>query len=194
LSQTIIFAVFILLATECTVSSSFTLVMMGAKRGKGNLKKGLDSSSSKSKPSTVSSLNQGRGQEITGVSLPAQGTVKGWEFGANKRLACANVEDNFYVVQGECPRCGFDLFKGDIVTDPAFGDNPSDLPRIACPTCATTFSLRTGKHGPALKRTGLAGFVGGLAKTATVNDASADAKSFMITIDQDSGRVFLKER
>ncbi len=122
------------------------------------------------------------------------GNVKGWEFGAKQRLACANVDGNFYVVQGECPRCGFDLFKGDIVTDPAFGDTPSDLPRIACPTCSTTFSLRTGKHGPALKRTGLAGFVGGLAKTATVNDASADAKSFMITIDQDSARVFLKEK
>lgn len=97
-------------------------------------------------------------------------------------------------MQGECPRCGFDLFKGDIVTDEAFGDSPGDLPRIACPTCATTFSLRTGKPGPALKRTGLAGFVGGLAKTATVNDSGAVAKAFMVTLEQESGKVFLKER
>lgn len=61
----------ILLATECSLSSSFTLVMMGARRGKGNLKKRLDDSSS-SKPSTAS-LNQGRGQEITGVNLPTEG-------------------------------------------------------------------------------------------------------------------------
>ena len=120
--------------------------------------------------------------------------MKGWEFGSQQQLACANVEGDFFVVQGTCPRCGFDLFKGDIVTDPAFGDNPSDLPRIACPTCSTTYSLRTGQHGPALKRTGLAGFVGGLAKTATANDAMADAKSFVLSIDEDSERVFLKER
>lgn len=192
LSRSMIFTVYILLATECIISSSFTLVMMGARRGKGNLKKGL--SDSKSTSSKVSGLNQGRGQEITGVTLPTEGTVKGWEFGSQQQLACANVEGDFFVVQGTCPRCGFDLFKGDIVTDPAFGDNPSDLPRIACPTCSTTYSLRTGQHGPALKRTGLAGFVGGLAKTATANDAMADAKSFVLSIDEDSERVFLKER
>ena len=68
------------------------------------------------------------------------GKIKGWEFGEKQRLACANVDGSFYVVQGECPRCAFDLFKGDIVTDPAFEDKPGDLPRIACPTCSTTFS------------------------------------------------------
>jgi hypothetical protein len=86
------------------------------------------------------------------------------------------------------------LFKGEIVTDPAFGDNPDDLPRIACPTCATTFSLRNGQHGPAIKRSGLAGFVGNLAKSATISDASADAKAFRLTIERESGRVFLLEK
>jgi nitrite reductase/ring-hydroxylating ferredoxin subunit len=119
------------------------------------------------------------------------GSVKGWEFGEKQTVACANVDGNFYALQGSCPRCAFDLFKGDIVTDEAFGP---DQPRLACPTCATTFSLKTGKHGAALKRTGLAGFVGGLAKTATVNDASADAKAFVITREKESGRVFCKER
>ncbi len=80
------------------------------------------------------------------------------------------------------------------MTDPAFGDNPGDLPRIACPTCSTTFSLRNGKHGPAIKRTGLAGFVGSLAKSATIGDAAADAKAFKLTVDQDSGKVFLLEK
>jgi len=122
--------------------------------------------------------------------LETEGNVKGWEFGAGQRIACANVDGNLYAIQGDCPRCAFDLYKGDIVTDEAFGD----LPRLACPTCATTFSLKTGKHGPALKRSGLAGFVGGLAKTATINEASADAKAFVITRDQESGRVYMKER
>ena len=122
--------------------------------------------------------------------IQCKGQVKGWEFGENQRVACANVDGNFYAVQGTCPRCGFDLFKGDIVTSEAF----EDLPRIACPTCATTYGLKTGKHGAALKRTGLAGFVGGLAKTATVKDLQVDAKAFMITREKETGRVFMRER
>merc|ERR1712176_1474558 len=140
--------------------------------------------------SNVKSLNQGRGQEITGVTLPAEGKVKGWEFGEKQRIACANVGGSFYAIQGDCPRCYFELYKGEIVTDESFGD----VPRLACPTCATTYSLTTGKHGAALKQEGWSGFVGGLAKTATVNDATKDAKAFIITRDNDTGRVFLKER
>mmetsp|Transcript_32080 Transcript_32080/g.96141 ORF Transcript_32080/g.96141 Transcript_32080/m.96141 type:complete len:196 (-) Transcript_32080:202-789(-) len=173
-------------------TDAFSLVMMGSRRGKGNLKRSLDPSTmgDKSRPMSVKSLNQGRGQEITGVTLPAEGKIKGWEFGENQVMACANVDGKFYAIEGTCPRCGFDLYKGTVVTDEAFGP---DLPRVACPTCSTTFSLRTGKHGPALKRTGLAGFVGGLAKTATSNDASKDAKAFGITRDEETGQVFCKE-
>ena len=180
----------------CGVSSSFTcrasvsrilsltVVMMG--KGKGNLKKALQGD-----PTNPKSLNQGKGQEITGVTLPAEGMIKGWEFGNNQRLACAQVDGRFYAVEGECPRCAFDLWKGDLVTDAAFGP---DLPRVACPTCATTFSLRTGKHGPPLKRTGLTAFVTGLAKSATINEASRDAKAYIITRDAETGKVFCKER
>eukprot|EP00559_Dactyliosolen_fragilissimus_P002753 CAMPEP_0184856242 /NCGR_PEP_ID=MMETSP0580-20130426/1412_1 /TAXON_ID=1118495 /ORGANISM="Dactyliosolen fragilissimus" /LENGTH=167 /DNA_ID=CAMNT_0027351135 /DNA_START=152 /DNA_END=655 /DNA_ORIENTATION=- len=166
--------------------------MMGARRSKGNLKRVLDGSDTKSPASanSVKSLNQGRGQEITGVSIPSEGTIKGWEFGGEKRLACANVDGTLYAVQGDCPRCAFDLFKGDIVTDEAFAP---DLPRIACPTCATTYSLRTGKHGPPLKRTGLSGFVSGLAKTATQTDEFNDAQVYTITLDPESGRLFCKD-
>jgi len=168
------------------------MVMMG--RPRGNLKRSLDSEPEKEKKMTSGSLrsmNQGRGQEITGVTLPAEGNVKGWAFGKDQQIACANVEGKFYAIQGKCPRCAFDLFKGDVVTDAeAFG---KDVPRLACPTCATTYSLRTGAHGPALKRTGLAGFVGGLTKTATINDSSENAKCFVITRDEDSGRVFCRD-
>ena len=151
------------------------------------------SSGDKSKPSKQSpmnALNNGRGQEITGVTLPADGTIKGWEFGNNVRMACANVNGKLYALQGNCPRCAFDLWKGElIVDDPAW----EDLPRVACPTCATTFSLRSGARGPPIKRTGLAAFVGRLAKTATLNDESKDAKAFIITKDED-GKVYCKER
>jgi len=105
-------------------------------------------------------------------------------------MVCANVNDRLYALEGPCPRCSFDLWKGDlIIDDPGF----DDLPRIACPTCATTYAMTTGKKGPALKRTGLAGFVGSLAKTATVDASSNDAKAYIITRDED-GRVYCRER
>ncbi len=67
----------LMLLSTCAVTMSFTLTMMGARRGKGKLKSGLDDTSSKksiSKKSQVStSLNQGKGQEITGVTLPSPG-------------------------------------------------------------------------------------------------------------------------
>jgi nitrite reductase/ring-hydroxylating ferredoxin subunit len=103
-------------------------------------------------------------------------------------VACCNVNGRYYAVQGQCPRCAFDLWKGDLIADdPAF----EDLPRVACPTCATTYSMRTGKYGPPLKRTGLQAFVSGLTKSATVNDAMKDAKAFLITVDED-GRVYCR--
>lgn len=61
--------------------------MMGARRGKGSLQRSLDdtnensfsnrikkSSSSKSQRGAMNALNGGKGQEITGVTLPAPGT------------------------------------------------------------------------------------------------------------------------
>lgn len=169
----------------CLSSSvdSLSLVMMGAKRGKGGLQQRLLDGGGSGR-----NINQGRGQEITGVTLPAPGKLKGWEFGDGVRLVCANVDGKLYAVQGDCPRCGFDLWKGDIINNEAF----SDLPRVACPTCSTTFGLRSGKSGPPLKRSGLQGFVGGLAKTATVDKSTLNAKVFKITRDDDDGRVYCK--
>mmetsp|Transcript_14306 Transcript_14306/g.20150 ORF Transcript_14306/g.20150 Transcript_14306/m.20150 type:complete len:204 (+) Transcript_14306:191-802(+) len=171
---------------------AFTLVMMGARRGKGSLKNRINDDSSKgiNNNSNNKSMNAGKGQEITGVTLPTQGQVKGWEFGEGVRLACANVDNTFYGIQGDCPRCAFDLWKGDLIyNDPGW----DDLPRIACPTCSTTFSLKTGKHGPPIKRKGLAAFVGNLAKTATAQESGKDAQAFLITRDED-GRVYCRER
>lgn len=74
--------------------------------------------------------------------------------------------------------------------DPGF----EDLPRIACPTCATTYGLRSGQPGPRIKRKGLQAFVGNLAKTATETDAGKNAKVFAITRDEDTARVFCREK
>jgi hypothetical protein len=62
-------------------TTAFTLHMMGGRRGKGELKQRLVGDTSvnysnnnmKNNKSAVASLNQGRGQEITGVSLPSEG-------------------------------------------------------------------------------------------------------------------------
>jgi nitrite reductase/ring-hydroxylating ferredoxin subunit len=165
------------------------LVMMGQRRGKGNLKQTLLSLGGKT-TQAVGSLNKGRGQEITGVTLPAENSIKGWEFGERKRMACCNYHGRFYAIQGDCPRCGFDLWKGTLLTDADVWG--ADVPRLACPTCATTYSMRSGRHGPTLKRTGLQGFVGNLAKTATANEASRDAKVYIITRDEEDGKVYCR--
>jgi hypothetical protein len=52
--------------------------------------------------------------------------------------------------------------------------------------------MRSGKHGPPIKRTGLQAFVSGLAKSATANEASKDAKAFIITVDDQDGKVYCR--
>jgi len=159
---------------------------MGSRRGKGgNLKRTLDP------PPGVKSVNKGRGQEITGVTLPEKGKIKGWAFGEDRTICCANVGGKFLAVDGICPRCGFDLFKGKLLVDEeVWGPEPC----VACPTCACTFSLKTGKYGPEYKAKGLAGFVNTWAKTATVNNAYKNVPAFIITRDEESGKVFCRER
>ncbi|VEU34638.1 unnamed protein product [Pseudo-nitzschia multistriata] len=183
-----------LLSLLFSTVDGFSFVLMG-RRGKGDLKRALSGNDGQSKrrgknQDPTAAMNDGKGQEITGVSLPEEGTIKGWEFGDKKVVACANVRGEFYALQGDCPRCSFDLYRGDlIVDDPGF----EDLPRVACPTCSTTFSLKTGLYGPPLKRTGLAGFVSGLAKTATANQ-ERNADAYTITVDPETGRVYSKKK
>jgi len=50
---------------------------MGRRKGAGNLKRSLDlipESDKKMSSSNIKRMNQGRGQEITGVTLPSEGT------------------------------------------------------------------------------------------------------------------------
>jgi flagellar biosynthesis component FlhA len=76
-----ILSTLVVLGFICTIppASSFSLLMMGTRRGKGGMKIDVSSSSSKSTKSAksqIASLNNGRGQEITGVSLPAPGKLE----------------------------------------------------------------------------------------------------------------------
>ena len=68
-----------------------------AKRGKG-LQRALEDDGTV-KPKSSRSFNQGKGQEITGVTLPGEGSIKGWEFGEGVKLAVANVGGKFYALQ-----------------------------------------------------------------------------------------------
>ena len=172
-----------------SMSISPTQLMMGMRRGKGgNLKRALDDTNGKN---DIKRINGGRGQEITGVTMPENMKIKGWAFGEEQTIAAANVDGKYYAVDGRCPRCGFDLYKGTLLVDKeVWGDDPC----VACPTCSTTYSFRTGKFGPAYKQTGLAGFVNNWAKTATINNASQDVAAFIITKDEETGQVFCKER
>lgn len=119
------------------------------------------------------------------------GKIRGWAFGEDRTVACANVNGKFYAVEGTCPRCSFDLFKGKLLVDE---DVWGPEPRVACPTCSVTYSLKTGKFGAEYKNKGLAGFVNTWAKTATVNNASQDVAAFIITRDEDTGKVYCRER
>lgn len=117
-----------------------------------------------------------------------QGELKGWELADGSRLVCCLVDGDYFALQGECPRCAFDLWKGDLI---ASDDAWDDLPRVACPTCSTTFSMSSGMYGPPLKRSGLQAFVTGLAKSATSQEASKSAKAYKINVDKD-GRIFCR--
>lgn len=180
------------------------LLMMGSRRStkRSDLKKKLlgddiissprkyDNTNSITNVGNWKSLNQGKGQEIMGVTLPSQDKeIKGWVVGEdNQRVACANVNGKYYAVQGECPRCAFDLYRGKVVNVERSKD-----PHVACPTCGATFSLRTGKRGPVIANDGfLSGFVNNLAKSATIGNSSKDAKAYIITVDTEK-KVFYKE-
>lgn len=124
------------------------------------------------------------------TSIISLGKIRGWAFGEGRTIACANVNGKYLAVDGRCPRCAFDLYKGKLLVDT---DVWGPEPRVACPTCSVTYSLTTGKFGPEYKATGLAGFVSTWAKTATVSNASQDVPAFAITKDEETGKVFCRE-
>jgi hypothetical protein len=66
----------LLLVSLCVIfCEAFQLSMMGTKRGKGSLKQQLNDESRKLSSRGVNALNDGKGQEITGVTIPMEGKV-----------------------------------------------------------------------------------------------------------------------
>ena len=97
---------FLLVTVDC-----FNVVYF-ARRGKRGLKRTLEddaavqgngNNSNNNPVNPKSSVNQGKGQEITGVTLPELGKLRGWEFGGGVRIACANVGGKYYAVQVNLP-------------------------------------------------------------------------------------------
>lgn len=91
-----------LVAFAVETSTGFSVVFMARRGKKGGLKRVLSdepADGSGARPKSSRSFNQGKGQEITGVTLPADGRIKGWEFGDGVRMACANVNGKFYALQ-----------------------------------------------------------------------------------------------
>jgi hypothetical protein len=86
---------FLFLAYFVSFASGFNILFMAVKKKTGGRRSLLD------KLHDESSSDK-RGQEITGVTLPEPGRVRGWEFGNNVRVASANVNGTFYAVQGSC--------------------------------------------------------------------------------------------
>lgn len=181
-----------LITASVLAAEAFTLTMMGTRRGQGgNLKRSLDDYASGPSKKLKGGAGGRGGREITGVTLPERGKIKGWAFGEGRTVACANVDGKYLAVDGQCPRCGFDLYKGKLLDDvEVWGAEP----HVACPTCAATYSLQTGFFGPDYKATGLAGFVNTWAKTATIGNAMKNVQAYIISKDEDTGKVFYRER
>ena len=130
-------------------------------------------------------------QQMNHNDKTIKGKIRGWAFGEDRTLACANVNGNYLAVDGQCPRCGFDLYKGKVIDDAeVWGPEPI----VACPTCSTTYSLVTGKYGAEYKNKGLAGFVNGWTQTATMDKAYKDVPAYIISTDEQTGQVFCRER
>jgi nitrite reductase/ring-hydroxylating ferredoxin subunit len=129
--------------------------------------------------------------EPPSVIPTTEGKIRGWAFGGGRSVACANVDGKYLAVDGICPRCGFDLYRGKILDDAeVWGPEP----HVACPTCAATYSLKTGFFGPEYKATGLAGFVNTWAKAATIGNAMKNVQAFIITKDDETGKVYYREQ
>ncbi|GMI22025.1 hypothetical protein TeGR_g8490 [Tetraparma gracilis] len=132
----------------------------------------------------------GPGLKVSGVTLPtAAKPLAGWLLPAapfatpptpTRKIAVALPpgSSSFFGLSASCPRCGFDLYKGELLSS-----------TLGCPTCKTRFSLADGEP----QGEGPGDFVSRLARTATMDRASKRAEVYAVTVDE-SGDVFVKER
>lgn len=118
--------------------------------------------------------------EVSGVTLPQKaGDIKAWELefgGSLKKFACVRPrQSEIYLIDGTCSRCGFDLWKGEIIL-PEDGSPP----RLSCNVCRQVFELPTGDAKGIQLKDGFSGWVNGLARSATTTEKMKPIKSFPI--------------
>ncbi|CAM9101268.1 unnamed protein product [Phaeothamnion confervicola] len=132
-----------------------------------------------------------------GISLPANdGDLKAWELdlsggpGGKKepvKIAAIRHAGSYHAMDAMCSKCGWELWRGEVVT--TGGDSAADVESaaaaaasVACPLCGTTYGLMDGRVGAPVKRAGLAGWVGGLARQATVQEAATPARIYPLRV------------
>lgn len=125
--------------------------------------------------------------EISGISLPRKDReIKAWDLNIGsqrKVLVAARSGDKIFVLDGECSKCAWDMWKGQVVS----GE------RIACPLCGSCYSLANGDPQGSVQRSGFSGFVGGLANQATSSKESTTLGVYPLRISaSDDGTPLIK--
>ena len=119
--------------------------------------------------------------DVSGVTFPEKaGDIRAWElnFGEKgaKKFACVRPKQSeVYLIDGECSRCSFDLWRGEVIL-------PSDgsPARLSCPVCRQVYELPTGEPKGIQVKEGLGGWVNGLARSATLSDREKPITSYPI--------------
>lgn len=121
---------------------------------------------------------------VDGVSIPDAGKIKAWELNLGdkpKKFACVRPsQEQIFLVDGECTKCGFDLWQGECV--PGDVEGAKGISRVTCPTCFQMYDLANGDPLGIQQKDGFAGWVGGLARSANANKEAKPIKSYPIRV------------
>ncbi|KAJ8602020.1 hypothetical protein CTAYLR_002782 [Chrysophaeum taylorii] len=111
---------------------------------------------------------------VPGISAPADGKLKGWELGNEKRvrLTAARVGHKLYAMESSCSRCGWELEKGSIV----------DGSSVACALCGQSYALATGKPGAVVNEKG---WLANLARNAPTTKPATTARTVSAALQGD---------
>ena len=145
-------------------------------------KLGLDSKTKGAKKKQKVTLTK-----VPGITPPAEKKLKGWALEVagreSVRLTAGTCNGKLYVLEAACGCCAWDLEKGDL------RGSVTGEPSVACGLCGQTYSLATGEPGGAVEKSGLGGFVGGLARRAPTTKKARTQVS--VRADVRDGDVYL---
>jgi len=124
---------------------------------------------------------------IAGVSVPEVGKIKAWELNlgeeAPRKFACCRpAEGKVYLVDGECSKCAFDLWQGELVIGSEAKGNAEKPARVACPVCGQMFALPTGQPMGVKQKKGVGGWISGLAQSATATTTAKPIGTYPVNI------------